>query len=1524
MKKKVLFALIALFSCLTTWAADVVTVGGYDVTLTSKLVTLAAGTATAPSATSVKTGTSGNLLKAGAQPVYQVNAEGKLEAVTELNAIGNYFLKVATTDSKSLFVPFQVVLALPSECIWNGTTWQYSQDNGGLQALYHTANPDFEVWDHQENVVIFPGGGTLVAGDATVDGSDQKRYTYFWKAQFEEGTDGTGNFHAPMVGFSIPTTVEGTYNILTKWNGVEAYQWGAHARKGAGAYGFWSLLDADEMPKFIEGWTAANNKYVFAVDANTGKALYDEDGNIYKEDGSEATTSIAEAFGLTEDDPDPTTIQFFLAPDTNALAVTLDYNETVYAGTGTRVPVATVFFDGESVIVNGESVQATWYNPEGKVMVNNPTDNNEAPYSFAAVGTYTLVVTYIEPGTSTDYKSYAVAQYVVKPLELTVGAGNLYKGFGDADPTEPSYGTVWSQLGAGDNLEDIHISGLTVVRKTATDDPTSGVVGEVIPYTILEDNPTTGNPNYTLKVTPTDGNIIVTKKFLSEPEFTVTVDDENLVYDGTAQMPTVTVTRGGVTLVEGTDYVVELASETEDNINANVEQNGELIAGKEHIQIIIKANEDGNYTSIVKNDGDETLTPINKEFDIAQRNINEATMSLDIPEGGLFFNNAEQKPAVTVTYNDKPLAGVANDAEDKDGKDYEFKYEKNIYVNDGAKAKVEAHYSIVYENTLGVKHYDGNFYGTKEMEFDIQKYAFTLQLTEASRSKSLGEEDPELACEADPALPGGLTLADVLVAAPTVTRVGGDHVGIYTVTIEAALSTENKENVEHSAPSNNFEMTIDQNATFEIYQESEYFVSSKGVTREFKSGEISVPFAEDGKGFFLYRQERDGSGNLINSYKIIPETSDVFKEIVEQKRVTGNELVNKNQTPQPAVNNGRARIIPVVVNDEEEEGLYDYTLSILDAEYFASSDDNEGYLVVTPRKVTIVADDATSVYGEDIVTPLTSTVYEGQHKNADDEYDVQGLTKLTNFNLVSGNPNAANTIGHYVAPTCAAAAEFVPTTTTTWPAEFVINITAPTGNPNYDIAVVNGTYTITKTDKKIIIAATGTKGFGEDDEDATWDAEATLGGEEYDIADIEVFTDAASYARVEEGENAGEYDMSFIQTTGTGDNETVVCPPMINGYEVDYENSTAVLTIEQAGTLTLTATNQIIVYGTTPVEGADATGTYLKVNGANDDLEDIDAKLEIAYPTSGLIKNGATINVTYDNEYVSTNYKKVIVKTGKLYVNAANEITLKRVAKADYADKAENYGDIVKGKKNTAEQTIKDYDGVENVIVHFSVPETPEPLNIMYAEKWYAMVLPFATTVKEISDKFGYAVVETLDETSSNIHFKIQMGAIEANTPFIVKIYQNKSLADISFDEPGKTIVYSADPSVTTNEGNVKFTGSYSGKVGFSGKEYFFSMSKDSDPSKYYFGSTENTTFLLPLGAYIADLSAAEAGTRVIYIDEPDGTTTAIEAVDAEGAADAEVAYGEGWYTITGIKLDAEPTTSGTYIFNGKKVFIQK
>ena len=71
-----------------------------------------------------------------------------------------------------------------------------------------------------------------------------------------------------------------------------------------------------------------------------------------------------------------------------------------------------------------------------------------------------------------------------------------------------------------------------------------------------------------------------------------------------------------------------------------------------------------------------------------------------------------------------------------------------------------------------------------------------------------------------------------------------------------------------------------------------------------------------------------------------------------------------------------------------------------------------------------------------------------------------------------------------------------------------------------------------------------------------------------------------------------------------------------------------------------------------------------------------------------------------------------------------------------------------------------------------------------------------------------------------------------------------------------------------------------------------------------------------PSGAYLK--IASGSGAR-IFIEEPDGSTTAIETINADGMA----VPAEGWYTINGVKLQGVPTEKGIYINNGKKIVVK-
>ena len=260
-------------------------------------------------------------------------------------------------------------------------------------------------------------------------------------------------------------------------------------------------------------------------------------------------------------------------------------------------------------------------------------------------------------------------------------------------------------------------------------------------------------------------------------------------------------------------------------------------------------------------------------------------------------------------------------------------------------------------------------------------------------------------------------------------------------------------------------------------------------------------------------------------------------------------------------------------------------------------------------------------------------------------------------------------------------------------------------------------------------------------------------------------------------------------------------------------------------------------------------------------------------------------------------------------------------------------------------QALQDHQGLK-------MNEVYMPARNLKNKNWYAMVLPFDINAEDFFDKaalgYGAFEVQDIENTSKDVRFKLTIEKIKANTPFILKVVHNfdadrngaKPLCDVVFNEqfgePGVTIAtlpegqayndLEKSPFTVDQSGN-KFIGQYTGKTGLADTERY--MSKGEFYKGYPDPAPEGKTptYLAPTVAYLQFPSVAAAANARIFIEEPDGTTTAIDGVGVAEDDDAEIAAGsaaQGWYTITGVKLDAEPTTTGTYIFNGKKVFIQK
>ena len=1493
MKKKVLFALIALMSFVTSWAAgSVVKVGGYDVTLTAKVVELpATGNATAPTATKVTTGSSGNLLKAGvAQTVYKINDEGKL-VPAELNEVGNYFLKV--TADNTLFVPFMVGKTgdayFDMEYICNKSTFDASVGN---------YEDDLDNPQSQHGI-LFKYYKTVPAGaDDMVDNvpawsaiaNNARRSLMFPQI----------NYRVKGLGDNEKWAVYATYQVK---NGAETVSKGAYTELENGIpaeYGnknYWMLsipqLYADKMPY------ASGLDDVTGLTIGEGYVLNYKDGETVLKDGITPLTEPSAINDALEADFDWDYVQLYLVSqvDPFKLSVALNSYQTIYAGDATEAPVIS------SVTFNDVTLQGgynyTWYDPEGNPIVDGPTAGN----SFNNAGAYTLVVTY----SNNDLQYTAVAQYIVAPKEITVGATNLYKGYGDPDPTTPDYGTVYSQLGAGDDLSSINIQGLTVLRKTHTDDPTSGAVGEVIPYTIVTEGATAGNPNYTLKVTPVDGNIIVKPKFLGGDEFTFEVKDDNLVYDARPLMPTVTVKRGDVTLEEGTDYEVALYDEdTEDdvlpnNTDATANNEGVRIEGKTAPKIKITGK--GNYTSIVTEDAQQTEVPQIEEFDIRQRQIVAAMVS-DVADQ--LFANKDLTPAVTVKFTNGANKEITL-VEGAD-KDYTLTFANNKYVNAT---------NYVPEYTVAAVG-NGNYYDTQKKNFNITPFRVVLKPVDG-QSKFYGEEDPvgensiQNKVEAVPAdentqMPEGVKAADI--ATWTAKRASGEFDGVYTITITDAALIGSQTTTED--PAHNYVLAEVKDGAFMIEMASNYYVSSKNVTREFKSNDKSVPFDVD--GFYLYRL--DGQ-----QYVEIQATDPLYQEIKESGRITGNELVNPNANVQPA--SSPFAIQPVIVNSDADA----YTIGVLPRNVYDA--DKEGFLNVTNRVVTIVADDQTSVFGETYKTgeQLTAKVYAGNITKKEDATDDK---LISDFILTTANNwNTPNTIGHYTYPTSNIAAKVEDAAkplTDAVTADIVV--TAPQGNPNYDIHVLNGTYTVTASEEKYFIDMTWTKSYGS--ETITKEAVVKFGKTKETATEAEANTEAINYTfePADEPTAPGTYkEKDGLKLTGV--------PAQIHGYAVE---STGTLKINVAGEVTIIVANQGINYLAGDAKSAFVE-PYVSVSGATvADLAALGLQIGYETPESGFIKKGAELKLKLgeDGELIGSaagvevtkdqwpwvdNYTKVTVKSGKLRVTAADEITLNRIAKADCVDEALSYADVVApAKKNTVAQLIRDYDGVSadvNLADDFEFK----------ANCWYPLVLPFDATVREISYAFGYAVIDIFQQSNAktnDVLFILNVGEIKANEPFLIKVDQDIKMSEVEKfylqnedPEKARTIKYSANPTLVDAGGN-QFVGTYSGKI-FAADDhdcYYFPVATNS------MAPTAEGKYVRPLGAYLKMTNRDHEAPVRIIIEEANGTMTVIEGVEA-GAQAAEGEFAEGWYTITGVKLTAEPTETGTYIYNGKKIFFQ-
>lgn len=306
-------------------------------------------------------------------------------------------------------------------------------------------------------------------------------------------------------------------------------------------------------------------------------------------------------------------------------------------------------------------------------------------------------------------------------------------------------------------------------------------------------------------------------------------------------------------------------------------------------------------------------------------------------------------------------------------------------------------------------------------------------------------------------------------------------------------------------------------------------------------------------------------------------------------------------------------------------------------------------------------------------------------------------------------------------------------------------------------------------------------------------------------------------------------------------------------------------------------------------------GTYGVLSGSK--YSDTISDDEYAY---AVVSNNAELN----------NYNVKV--QGKVTINAADEIVIGR-------------------KQTTTEALLKGYSGykAEDGTTFKVKVRTNATSHIIEANHWTAMVLPFDIKVRDFSKAIDYAIVDlpNLENTAEDaISFNLFTGTIPANTLFLFKTDENRDLANnpLEFNLTDLNVAidfehnYDEDESAhyAADKAGNKYYGLYKeGRTIQYANQYF--VAKNTNGVDAFFPATvySSPVAVNVLSGYI---ETKTANMVRIFVEDIDGTVTEISAVTGEEVRDAE-----GWYTINGVKLNAEPTEKGIYINNGKKVVIK-
>ena len=479
--------------------------------------------------------------------------------------------------------------------------------------------------------------------------------------------------------------------------------------------------------------------------------------------------------------------------------------------------------------------------------------------------------------------------------------------------------------------------------------------------------------------------------------------------------------------------------------------------------------------------------------------------------------------------------------------------------------------------------------------------------------------------------------------------------------------------------------------------------------------------------------------------------------------------------------------------------------------------------------------------------------------------------------------------------------------------------TAATVAPNYNINVVDGTYKINPAGGYTLIAQNKTVTYGE----AYSFSYLAPQGEPVKAVAYEVYDGETKLTA--NPTDVGTYTIKIAKDD--------YAPANYGGAEAVIEYVQGTLTINKKE-LKIACAEQTLRVGK---KATDLDATKVEFTGL---VPADEGKIEYTLAFNGVPVDGTgalTTANTYFNGIQAVLAGAAATNRNKNYTLSATSVGNLKVVNATTLTFGVNEADDL--------ANLATYNGAEvSVKINFNKRNArtlggqPRPWK---AEEWVVLTLPFEISVSDLSKALGYAIVNVIDPsrteingTSSKFYGKLTMKGgngndtkLAANKPFLVKTVGDVTgVVDFGSQEivaPGND-----EDALSVDAGRgAKFTGTYTTKEVSKTDEAKIWFMLSGFQNWAYVGTSASATWnIVPLEGFI-DMknatSANEIRSMTFFFEEEDGTVTAIESVNAEGANSAASAAAEGWYTINGVKLEAKPTQKGIYIFNGKKVAIQ-